>query len=126
MKVAVVWPLPGPVLAPPSLALGLLGPVLHESVPTPRGCEGSRRPPHPPAHSRGHMTALPPLKRGNKISAVQKTLAFFCGTWESNQMSNTVTTHSVKQRCGRHRGARRCTAAHGPHVFTSPKGGSTA
>lgn len=47
MKVTGVATLPGPVLAPPSLALGLGGPVLHESVPTPRGCEGSRGPPHP-------------------------------------------------------------------------------
>lgn len=42
---------------------------------------------------------LPQLKRGNKISAVQKTLAFF-GTRERNQMSNPVTPHSVKQWCG--------------------------
>lgn len=50
-------------------------------------------------HSRGHTTALPQLQRGNKISAVQKTLAFF-GTRERNQMSNPVTPHSVKQWCG--------------------------
>lgn len=99
MKVALVWP--------HCLALSWLHPpwrwgwwaLYCMRLPTPHGCEGSRRPPHP-ACTQGSYDCAPPTSEGQQDFCSTEDTGLFWHSGERNQMSNPVTPHSVKQWCG--------------------------